>query len=186
MKKIIGIFITAIMILSFAAASMAAEEETETTLEDGIYLADFNTDSSMFHANEVCEGKGFLFVKDGKMTLHAALVSKSIINLFLGVAEDAEADSAILLDPTTDTVIYNDGYEETVYGFDIPLAVLDEEFDLALIGKKEKWYDHKVSVSNPQPIELEGIDLDADSIVVEYEFDEGGKISFEMNLKEEK
>ena len=29
------------------------------------------------------------------------------------------------------------------------LMCLGEEFDLALIGTKGKWYDHKVSVSNP-------------------------------------
>ena len=45
---------------------------------------------------------------------------------------------------------------EEVYGFDIPVPVLDEEFDVALIGKKGKWYDHKVSVSDPQKMEAEG------------------------------
>lgn len=54
---------------------------------------------------------------------------------------------------TTDTVTYSDGISEEVYGFDIPVPVLDEEFDLALVGTKGKWYDHKVSVSNPQPQE---------------------------------
>ena len=33
--------------------------------------------------------------------------------------------------------------------FDVPVPAIDEEFDLALIGTKGKWYDHKVSVSNP-------------------------------------
>ena len=42
---------------------------------------------------------------------------------------------------------------EEVYGFDVPVPALDEEFDLALIGSKGIWYDHKVSVSNPEPIE---------------------------------
>ena len=37
-------------------------------LEDGVYIVDFNTDSSMFHVNETCDGKGTLTVKDGKMT----------------------------------------------------------------------------------------------------------------------
>ena len=39
---------------------------------------------------------------------------------------------------------------ETVNGFDVPVPYLDKEFDLALIGTKGKWYDHKVSVSSPQ------------------------------------
>ena len=46
-------------------------------------------------------------------------------------------------------VTYSDGTTEEVYGFDVPVPALDEEFDLALIGTKGKWYDHKVSVSNP-------------------------------------
>ncbi|MBQ6481084.1 MAG: hypothetical protein IJI45_08215, partial [Anaerolineaceae bacterium] len=40
-------------------------------------------------------------------------------------------------------------FQDTVYGFDIPVPYLNEDFDLALVGKKGKWYDHKVSVSDP-------------------------------------
>ena len=39
-----------------------------------------------------------------------------------------------------------------MYGFDIPVPALDEEFDVALVGTKGKWYDHKVCVSNPVEI----------------------------------
>ena len=137
----------------------AAEEEPvaeEPALADGVYTADFDTDSSMFHANEACDGKGTLTVKDGKMTIHVSLVSKTILNLFPGLAEDAQKDGAALLQPTTDTVTYSDGLSEEVYGFDIPVPALDTEFDLALIGKKGVWYDHKVSVSNPEPQEDAG------------------------------
>ena len=137
----------------------AAEEEPaaeEPALADGVYTADFDTDSSMFHANEACNGKGTLTVKDGKMTIHVSLVSKTILNLFPGLAEDAQKDGAVLLQPTTDTVTYSDGLSEEVYGFDIPVPALDTEFDLALIGKKGVWYDHKVSVSNPEPLEPAG------------------------------
>ena len=89
-------------------------------------------------------------MKDGKMTIHVSLVSKSIVNLFVGTAEDAKKDGAELLEPTTDTVTYSDGMSEEVYGFDIPVPAIDEEFNVALIGKKNKWYDHKVKVTNPQ------------------------------------
>ena len=114
------------------------------------YTAEFDTDSSMFHVNEANDGKGELTVKDGKMTLHVSLASKNIVNLFVGVSEDAKKDGAELLEPTTDTVTYSDGMTEEVYGFDTPVPAIDEEFDLALIGKKNKWYDHKVKVTNPQ------------------------------------
>ena len=33
------------------------------------------------------------------------------------------------------------------------VEAVDEEFDLALIGTKGKWYDHKVSVSNPELVQ---------------------------------
>ena len=112
-------------------------------LEDGTYSAEFDTDSSMFHVNEANDGKGTLTVKDGKMTIHVSLNSKKIVNLFVGKADDAQKDGAEILEPTTDEVTYSDGYTEEVYGFDIPVPAIDEEFDVALIGKKNKWYDHK-------------------------------------------
>lgn len=124
-----------------------------TELADGVYSAEFDTDSGMFHVSEANEGKGVLTVENGKMTIHVSLASKNIVNLFAGTAEDAQKDGAEILQPTTDTVTYSDGISEEVYGFDIPVPVLDEEFDLALVGTKGKWYDHKVSVSNPQPQE---------------------------------
>ncbi len=133
-----------------------SEQPAEPALPDGVYTAEFNTDSSMFHANEACDGKGTLVVQDGAMTIHVSLASTSILNLFPGTAEDAQKEGAELLQPTTDTVTYSDGLSEEVYGFDIPVPALDEEFDVALIGKKGKWYDHKVSVTNPVPVEESG------------------------------
>lgn len=136
------------------SAEETKEEKTETSedtaLEDGTYVAEFGSDSGMFHANEANDGKGILTVKDGEMTFHVSLASKHIVNLFVGTAEDAQKDGAKLLEPTTDTVTYSDGMTEEVYGFDIPVENIDEEFNLALIGTKGKWYDHKVKISNPE------------------------------------
>ena len=131
------------------ASADSASEANADVLEDGTYAADFTTDSSMFHVNEAEEGKGVLTVKDGQMTIHVSLSSENILNLFPGSAEDAKKDGAELLQPTKDTVKYSDGTEEVVNGFDVPVPALDEEFPLALIGKKGKWYDHMVKVSNP-------------------------------------
>lgn len=143
-------------------STVAPTESTETAetvstetaqdkaqLPDGVYTAEFSTDSSMFHVSEACDGKGTLTVKDGVMTIHISLGSKKILNLYPGLAEDAAKDGAVLLEPTTDTVTYSDGMTEEVYGFDVPVPVIGEEFDLALIGTKGKWYDHKVKVSDP-------------------------------------
>ena len=104
------------------------------------------------------------------MILHVSLASKSIVNLFPGLAEDAQKEDAELLEPTLDTVTYSDGLSEEVNGFDIPVPALDEEFDLALIGKKGKWYDHKVSVSDPQPATEE--DLEKLAATAEAEMEE--------------
>ena len=69
-----------------------ASADTTEALADGTYTAKFNTDSSMFHVNEAKDGCGELTVKDGKMTMHISLVSKKIVNLFVGTAEDAKKD----------------------------------------------------------------------------------------------
>ena len=141
----------------------SSEAETESTvekeetavcpLEDGIYSAKFDSDSSMFQVSEACEGRGILTVQDGKMTIHISLTSKKILNLYYGLAEDAQKEGAVLLEPVTDTVTYSDGLTDEVNGFDVPVPYLDEEFDLALVGTKGTWYDHKVSVSDVQPAE---------------------------------
>ncbi len=130
--------------------SVASSSDTAAAaLEDGTYEAEFKTDSSMFHVNEANDGKGVLTVKDGQMTIHISMPSKNIVNLFVGKAADAKKDGAELLQPTTDTVTYDDGTTEEVNGFDVPVKALDKDFDLALIGTKGKWYDHTVSVTNP-------------------------------------
>ena len=132
-----------------------AEKTEKIALSDGTYTAEFTTDSSMFHVNDAYDNKGTLTVKDGKATIHVALTSTHIVNLFLGTAKDASKDKAELLEPTVETVDCGDGTTEEVNAFDIPVPVLDEEFDLALIGTKGKWYDHKVKVSNATPADAD-------------------------------
>lgn len=135
------------------SAEETESEAPEVSLEDGVYTAEFDTDSGMFHVSEACDGKGTLTVQDGAMTIHVSLASKNIVNLYPGLAEDAQKEGAEVLEPTTDSVTYSDGITEEVYGFDVPVPTLDEEFDLALLGTKGTWYDHKVIVSNPEPAE---------------------------------
>ena len=140
-----------------SAVSEAASASAEAALPDGTYAADFDTDSSMFHANEANDGKGTLTVKDGQMTFHVSLVSKKIVNLYVGTAEDAASHEADWLQPTTDVVNYSDGTSDEVYGFDIPVEALDTDFSVAILGKKGKWYDHTVSVRNAQPTTKEAL-----------------------------
>lgn len=154
----------------------AVPDNTETApLPDGMYSAKFDTDSSMFHVNETKEGRGVLTVENGKMSIHISLPSQNILNLYPGSAEDAKKPGAELLMPTTDTVLYPDGSEETVNGFDIPVPYLDKSFDCALVGKKGVWNDHKVSVSDVQEIL-------PDDIAGEPAIDRGGETTVEVTL----
>ncbi len=150
MKKRLLIIISCIVfILGFSLAGCG--QKGEPALEDGTYVVDFTTDHAMFHVNDANNDKGILTVKDGQMTVHVSLQSKKIVNLYPGLAEDAQKDGAELIEPTVDHIDYGDGYYDDVYGFDIPVPYLDEEFDVALIGTHGNWYDHKVVVSNPVP-----------------------------------
>ena len=147
---------------SAAPETPAADAPSAAPLPDGVYSAEFETDSSMFRPNEACDGKGTLTVQDGKMTIHVSLLSKKILNLFPGTAEQAQKEGAVWLEPTLDTVTYSDGLSEEVYGFDIPVPAIGEDFDLALVGTKGAWYDHKVSVQNPEPMEEGDADVPED------------------------
>jgi hypothetical protein len=171
-------------------SSIDVDNGKTAELADGVYTAEFDTDSSMFHVNEACEGKGTLTVKNGDMTIHISLVSKKILNLYCGLAEDAAKEGAELLEPTEDSVTYSDGTTEEVYGFDVPVPALDTEFDLALIGTKGTWYDHKVKVSNPKPLGDDrsqttgAIQLEDGSYNVELTFEGGsGKASIASPAK---
>lgn len=124
--------------------------KNSSLLDDGVYTVDFETDSSMFHVNEACEGKGTLSVKNNEMSVHISMPSKNVVNLFVGLAQDATKDGANLLKPTMDEVTYSDGTTEEVHGFDIPVPAMDEEYDVAILGTKGKWYDHKVIIKNPE------------------------------------
>ena len=121
---------------SVASSVVASSAVAETALPDGVYTADFETDSSMFHTSEACNGKGTLTVENGVMTFHVSLASKKIVNLYPGLAADAEANKTAWLIPTVDTVTYADGTTEEVYGYDIPVEALDTDFQLALLGTK--------------------------------------------------
>ena len=135
-----------------ASSAASVQAQSAPALADGVYQASFSTDSSMFHANEACDGKGVLTVQNGQMRIYVTLAGKGIVNLFPGTAEDARKPGAEWLQPTLETVHYSDGTTDEANAFLIPVPYLDEEFDVALVGKKGTWYDHKVSVSDPQPL----------------------------------
>ena len=49
-----------------AVSAAAASESTEAALPDGVYTAEFDTDSGMFHANEAWQWHGTLTVENGR------------------------------------------------------------------------------------------------------------------------
>lgn len=152
MFKKISVILLSFMLMAGTLAGCGSANSSDNNgcpLDDGVYTVDVDTGSPMFHVNEAKDGKGELTVKDGQMTLHISLASKRIVNLFLGDSAEAK-ESSDLLEPTTDKVTYSDGFEEEVYGFDIPVSALDEEIPVAILGSKGTWYDHYVKVSNPQ------------------------------------
>ena len=153
MKKHIFLCFFLALCFLFTACGQGKTDDDKAPIEDGVYTVNVDTDSSMFHINEACEGKGTLTVKDGKMTVHIILASKKITKLYYGLSEDAKKEGAELIEPVTDTVTYSDGDTAEAYGFDVPVPYFDEEFDVAILGSKDNWYDHKVIVSNPVPKE---------------------------------
>lgn len=155
LKVILLAILVSVMLIM--AGCGGADQASDPGIADGTYVATFKSDSTMFHVSEANQDRGILTVEDGKMTIHVNLQSKKIVNLYPGTAEDAQKEGAELLEPTTDTVTYSDGYVDEVYGFDIPVPALDEEFDVALIGTHGNWYTHKVVVSDP----VEGDDIQA-------------------------
>lgn len=154
MKKKLVLVSLIISVLILMAGCGKDKVEGKIDLPDGNYMVDFDTDSSMFHVNEAMEGKALLTVTNKSGNLHLVMPSKNVLNLYSGLAENAKTDEANWINPGLETVTYSDGMTEEVYTFDVFVTVLDEEFDLALIGKKEVWYDHKVSISNPVSVEM--------------------------------
>lgn len=168
-----------VMILAAGCSAGSAEkaEKPDPGIEDGAYVVTFKSNHAMFHVSDANNDKGILTVKDGEMTVHVSLQSKKIVNLFYGTKEDAQKEGADLIEPTEDTVYYDDGMTAEVYGFDVPVPYLDKEFDVSILGTHGNWYQHQVVVSDPVP----GDDIHAGSEMDledgEYEVDlelEGG------------
>ena len=156
MVKRANILISCLLFALLVAGCGGGKKEEETNaagLADGVYTVDVDTGSNMFHVNEAMDGKGTLTVANGEMTLHITLASKSIVNVFYGTSEEAQAEGAKLIDPTIDMVTYDDGMTDEAYGFDIPVPAIGEPYDVSIIGTHGNWYTHPVTVTNPVPAE---------------------------------
>lgn len=153
-KALFALMMTLLILVASAGCSSGSSEAVETPdpgIEDGTYVVTFKSNHAMFHVNDANNNKGILTVKDGEMMVHVSLQSKKIINLFYGNKEDAQKEGAELIEPTEDTITYDDGTEMVVYGFDVPVPYLDKEFDVSILGTHGNWYTHQVVVSDPVP-----------------------------------
>lgn len=171
--SIICVLTLLVMTLMTGCSGKEEQKAEEPVLEDGVYTATFKSGHPMFHVNDANNDRGILTVKDGEMMIHVSLQSKKIVNLFYGKSEDAKKPGAELIEPTKDKIVYDDGYEDEVYGFDVPVPYLDKEFDVSLLGTHGNWYTHQVVVSDPIP----GDDLHAGS---EMDLEDG---EYEANLE---
>ena len=155
MKKILIAALAACALVACLFAVGCGDKGAEPAvcdLETGTYSVDFESDRmSMFHLNEICEGKATLIVQDGAMTVHLIMPSQNIVGLYLGTADEAKNDPNGVIEASQEDVVFPDGWEETVNAFDLPVPVLDEPFSVALIGTKGTWYDHTVTLSNAVP-----------------------------------
>lgn len=157
MKKLLAVLISAIALCGclFAAGCSSDPGKDNSGLEEGTYTAEFKSDRmAMIHLNEVCEGRCTITVDaEGNAVAHLIMPSTSIQKLFVGTKDDAQKPGAELIEAQEEKVTYDDGYKQTVSAFDLPVPVIDQEFDMALIGKKGHWYDHKVIFTDVQPAE---------------------------------
>lgn len=175
--SILCVIMLLVMILMTGCSGNEEQKKEEPALEDGVYTATFKSGHPMFHVNDANNDRGILTVKDGEMMIHVSLQSKKIINLFYGNKEDAQKPGAELIEPTKDKIVYDDGYEMEVYGFDVPVPYLDKEFEVSLLGTHGNWYTHEVVVSDPIPGDdlHAGTEMDLDDGEYEAELElEGG------------
>ena len=116
-----------------------AAAASTTALADGTYDISAETDSSMFRS-ETCT----LTVKDGSYTAELALPGEGFTKLYFGSAEDAAK--------AADADIYEYHVNDAgKYCFDIPVAELDKEIQVAAYGhRKDKWYDHTITFHAPE------------------------------------
>ena len=143
-------FLLTVAVVLFAGCGSSSDSSSKSSLEDGNYTAVFKSDNKMFHVNDQYNDQVTLTVEDGKITMHIVMPSENIVKLFVGTKEDAEKSGADVIEPTTETVKYDDGTTEEVYAFDVPIPDVNEEFTMSLLGTKGKWYQHQVTVSDPQ------------------------------------
>ena len=79
-----------------------------------------------------------------------ALTTSNSVPKADNITTQVRTDGIVSID-VLDHVTYSDGTSDEVYGFDIPVAAVDADFQLAILGTKGTWYDHTVSVSDAEP-----------------------------------
>lgn len=125
-----------------ASQQNATSQQTATApaaeLADGTYVVEVETDSSMFRS-EACT----LTVSGGTYTAELTLPGEGFSKLYFGSAEDAATASE-------DDVYEYHLNDEGKYTFDLPVAAVDEELQVAAYGqRRDTWYDHTIVFHAP-------------------------------------
>ena len=111
----------------------------DVSVPDGTYEGiEVETDSSMFRADSYT-----LTAKDGAYTATLTLPGEGFSRLYFGKADQAAQAS--------DEQIYDYSLnDEGKYTFDIPVAALNEELQIAAYGqRRDTWYDHTILFHAP-------------------------------------
>jgi len=121
----------------------AQESVAVEALADGTYVIEADTDSSMFRADSCT-----LTVADGAYTATLVLPGEGFSRLYFGTADEAAK--------AADDAIYDYRLnDEGKYTFDIPVAALDEELQVAAYGqRRDTWYDHTITFHAPEAATL--------------------------------
>lgn len=151
MRKTLILVLLTLVIGAFAA-SCGDAHSASTSIETGSAATDQRAASLVpIYANQIKEGTfaitvsssssmfrivdAQLTVRDGKMSAVLALSGDGYEKLYMGIGEEALAD-------TDDKCIYFVENAEGLYTYEVPVEALDKEIDCAAWSiRKQQWYD---------------------------------------------
>ena len=128
-----------------APSEAPSTEPSENTLADGTYTVETETNNRMF---KVISTK--LTVKNGKMEALIMLSGTGYDHLYLGYAEDVEANQDQWI-KWKDEIPYTtaDGQEKTGRTYVIPVSALDQAIPVTVYSKtKKQWFERTITLKS--------------------------------------
>ena len=139
-----------------ASSEAPSTEPSENTLADGTYTVKTETNNQMF---KVISTK--LTVKNGKMEALIMLSGTGYDHLYLGHAEDVEANRDQWI-KWKDEIPYTtaDGQEKTGRTYVIPVSALDQAIPVTVYSKtKKQWFERTITLKSEgmKKVEIEEV-----------------------------